>query len=209
MRFADRKDAGRRLAGELVGRISGDELVLAVPKGGVEVGAEMARILGLDFGVIICRKLPFPRNPESGFGAVAEDGSICFTPHARRIPDHLVRSIVEAQKQEIERRIDMLREGDPLPDVAGRRVIITDDGIAMGSTMRAAVMCCRAGGAARIAVTVPVASPAAIAQLESLADGVVVLLAPEGFRAVADAYRNWYDVPDAEAVELLRSMEKR
>lgn len=119
--FRDRTDAGRKLAQALDKYKGADALVLAIPRGGVEVGYQVARHLDADFSIIITRKLPYPDNPESGFGAIAEDGSVFMVEGARyQLPQSSIKKIVEEQKREIKRRIEALRGGRPLPEVEGR-----------------------------------------------------------------------------------------
>jgi putative phosphoribosyl transferase len=202
--FDDREDAGRRLALALDVYEEREPLVLAIPKGGIPVGVEVARHLDAEFSVLITRKLPFPNNPESGFGAVAEDETLYLHEiTAHFLSEEEIQAIAERQRQEIAHRIQLLRHGNPLPPVAGRTVILVDDGIAMGSTMRASVAMCRNQKAAHIVVAAPVASPRTLYDFERVADSVVILETPGGFRAVAEAYRHWHDVTDAEAVAML------
>ncbi|MEJ2722877.1 MAG: phosphoribosyltransferase family protein [bacterium] len=154
--FDDRRDAGQRLGRALIRYRGKNALVLAIPRGGAEVGYYVAEHLGLPLSIVIVRKLPFPGNPEAGFGAVAEDGSTFFVDRARiQIPPPVVDKIVAAQRLEVQRRIDVLRNGKPLPEVTGRTVIVVDDGIAMGSTMRAAIMLCRNRKAKNVVVAAP------------------------------------------------------
>ena len=136
--FDDRKDAGQKL-GEHLSRYRGsDALVLAIPRGGVEVGYYVAEQLELPFSIVVVRKLPFPYNPEAGFGAVAEDGSIYLVDSAHRhIPRRIKEQIIEEQKQEIGRRMKVLRGDKPLPEISGKTVILVDDGIAMARTTMA------------------------------------------------------------------------
>ena len=198
--FEDRREAGRKLAKALDQYKGQGVLVLAIPRGGVQVGYEVAKHLNADFSILVSRKLPYPFEPEAGFGAVAEDGSVFINEGAAYgLPKNEVDRIIEGQKKEIERRIAVLRKGRPLPKVEGRVVILVDDGIAMGSTMRAAVMLCRNRGAKKIVVAVPVAGESA-RELEAIADDMVILEQRVNFRAVADAYRNWYDVSDEEVL---------
>jgi predicted phosphoribosyltransferase len=205
--FEDRSDAGRDLAKQLAPYKDEDPLVLTIPRGGVEVGDQVARALDADFSLLITRKLPFPRNPESGFGAIAEDGStFLYERAAATVPDSVIERIKTRQREEIERRIEVLRRGEPLPQIEGRTVILVDDGIAMGSTMRASIELCKNQGAAKIVVAAPVAGEQVIQDLRRLADDVVVVEVPPYFRAVAQVYRNWYDVPDTEVLEI---MERR
>ncbi len=206
--FTDRSDAGRRLAAKLTHHRGGDAVVLAIPCGGAEVGDQVASTLGLPFDLIIVRKLPMPDNPEAGFGAVAEDGSsVMISGVEEQFGHKTVRRVHAEQCQEIQRRICELRNGRELPPLEGRRVILVDDGVAMGSTMRAAIRCCRNRGAAAVTVAVPVAGPRIIPRLEEEADEVVAVESPRGFRAVAQVYRRWYDVPDAEVVTIMRRRE--
>jgi putative phosphoribosyl transferase len=158
----------------------------------------------------VVRKLPFPDNPEAGFGAIAEDGSTYFVDRAAEmLPSDIIDKIVNEQKCEVTRRVDVLRKGEPLPTIKNRIVILVDDGIAMGSTMRAALLLCRARQAKEIIVASPVAGPAVAAEFEKLADRVVILEKPVVFRAVAQAYKNWHDVTDREVLDLLQTRQKR
>lgn len=202
--FDDRRDAGQQLARRLTHHHDSSAIVLAIPCGGVEIGYQVATTLGVDFDLIVVRKLPMPGNPEAGFGAIAEDGSTVMVPGAEEQfgPD-AVQRVSREQRQEIRRRIRELRNGNPLPDVEGRRVILTDDGVAMGSTMRASIACCRNRGAGAVTVAVPVAGPRVVPALQEEADGVVAVTSPPGFRAVAQVYRRWRDVTDEEVLEIM------
>ncbi len=202
--FRDRKDAGKRLGEALSGYRNQNPLVLAIPRGGVEVGYEVAKALQADFDLLICRKLPYPDNPESGFGAIAEDGTLFINEAAAAyLSEGTILRIIEEQKREIERRIERLRGGRPITPVEGRTVILVDDGIAMGSTMTAALRMCRKRGAKRIVVAAPVAGARTIAYFSQVADDVVVLESPPDFYAVAQVYEKWYDVGDEEVLEIL------
>jgi putative phosphoribosyl transferase len=203
--FKDRKDAGQKLAVVLQTYKEQDPLVFAIPRGGVELGYEISKVLDADFSLLICRKLPFPLNPESGFGAMAEDGSLYINELAAASVSHKeIEQIIAQQSLEIKRRIQTLRGGRPLPSIKGRSVILVDDGIAMGSTMHVAVELCRKEGAKRIIVAVPVAGRQTIEKFSQMADDVVVLESPVNFYAVAQVYENWYDVSDEEVLEFLK-----
>jgi putative phosphoribosyl transferase len=205
--FDDRADAGRKLARALVAYRDKNPLVLAIPRGGVEVGAVVAVSLNADFSLLVSRKLPFPDNPESGFGAVAEDGSLYLHESAGALLDAgVIERIIEEQLQVIARRIEILRNGSPLPALRGRTCILIDDGLAMGSTMRAALMLCKKRAPARIVVAVPVAGTRAKQVTAEQADEVIALETPAHFRAVAQVYRNWRDVSDGEVLEILKSL---
>jgi len=204
--FRDRKDAGEKLAAELRGFKEENPLVLAIPRGGAELGYVVAKALQCDLALIICRKLPFPYDPESGFGAVAEDGSLYIHESAAAyVSADEIEKIVAQQKKEIERRIEMLRGGRGLPPLKGRTVILVDDGIAMGSTMHAAVSLCRKQEAGKIVVAVPVAGARSIDEFAHIADEIVVLESPLHFYAVAQVYEKWRDVSDEEVLALERA----
>lgn len=178
--------------------------MLGIPKGGVEVAYQVSQILAFEFSIIIVRKLPFPDDPEAGFGAIAEDGTVWLMPQVRHMlaQEHINR-ILDEQQAEVLRRIKVLRGGQSLPDLDGRHVILVDDGIAMGSTIQVAALCCRNKGAKRVTVAAPVASPDAHAAIKAMADEVVVLETPPFFQAVAEYYKHWYDVPDQEVVAIM------
>ena len=206
--FEDRKDAGQRLGIALKAYKQSDAVVLAIPRGGVEVGFYVAEFLQLPLSVVVVRKLPFPDNPEAGFGAIAEDGSIYFVERfSRLMHSRIVKKIIEEQKQEVERRKELFRGSKPLPQLADKTALLVDDGIAMGSTTQAAVMLCRNKKAKKIVIAAPVASPSAAKELSKVADEMVILERPAIFFAVADSYRNWYDVSDDEVMRLIQKAE--
>jgi putative phosphoribosyl transferase len=206
--FQDRSDAGKQLARALEGYAGQDVIILAIPRGGVEVGYEIARGLHAPLDIIVARKLPFPDEPEAGFGAIAEDGSVYMAGNAAGFMSRkTVDEIVHMQTEEIERRVKVFREGRPLPDIEGKTVILVDDGIAVGSTMRACIMMCRNLKASKIVVAVPVAGPDTAREIAAIVDDMVVLETPIGFRAVAQVYLNWYDVPDREVLDIMRDYE--
>lgn len=203
--FKNRKDAGEKLAKALEKYRTENPIILAIPRGGVEVGLQVAAKLNADFSLIIARKLPFPDNPEAGFGAIAENGSTFVLENAYYwLSEETIEQIKQEQIAEIERRIKALRGGNPLPELAGRTVILIDDGIAMGSTMRAAIELCKNRKAGKIVVAVPVAGREVAEELQKKVDEFVVIETPAYFRAVAQAYEKWYDVSDEEVLDLLR-----
>jgi putative phosphoribosyl transferase len=208
--FKNREDAGKKLA-KVLEKYKGQRvLVLAIPRGGVEVGYQVAKQLHTDFSILISRKLPYPDNPEAGFGALAEDGSAIILKEASLwVPEEKIQKIILEQSEEIKRRVKVLRKGKPLPEISGRMVILVDDGLAMGSTMRAAVELCRKRIARKIIVAVPVAGRRVASEIDKLVDETVILEVPEYFQAVAQVYLNWYDVSDEEALEILEEWEKR
>ncbi|MFA5039135.1 MAG: phosphoribosyltransferase family protein [Candidatus Omnitrophota bacterium] len=207
--FINRKDAGQKLGIALEKYKGLGALVLAIPRGGVEVGYYAARHLEAELSVIVSRKLPYPDNPEAGFGAIAEDGSVFLFDEARQwLSEDEIKKIMAFQKKEAERRVRVFREGEPLPDLKGRTVILVDDGIAMGSTMRASIKLCRNKEVSRLIVASPVASPDVAVEMRALADDAVILETPAFFQAVAQVYEHWYDVPEEEVKTFLRKSEK-
>lgn len=204
--FKDRKDAGEKLAAVLMRYKEKDVMIFAIPRGGVEVGYEVARALKASFSVLIVRKLPFPDDPEAGFGAIAEYGStILLEGAASWLSEDTIERIKKEQASEIKRRVAVLRSGQPLPDIGKKIVILVDDGLAMGSTMLAAIAYCRNKKAAQIIVAVPIAGKEAARLVDEAADMVIVLEKPAYFHAVAQGYENWYDVPDEEAANILKT----
>ena len=208
--FEDRKDAGRKLAAALEQYKNSDVLVLAIPKGGVEIGYQVASHLDADFSLLISRKLPYPDNTESGFGAIAEDESIFINQNAALgIHPKIINEIIEYQKKEVKRRIKVLRNNRPLPDLRQRTVILVDDGIAMGSTMRAAIKLCRAAKAKKIIVAAPVAGESIADEIYKIVEEIVILEIPEFFYAVAQVYIDWHDVSDQEVLKIMEDWRKR
>jgi len=208
--FRDRKDAGLKLAEALKPYRKHDPLVLAIPRGGVEIGFHVALALDAPFAILVARKLPLPGDPEAGFGAVAEDGStFLIEPLAATLGSAVVDETIRRQREEIRRRIEVLRAGEPLPSLRDRAVIVLDDGIAMGSTIRAAIALCRNQKAQRIIAAAPVASPTTTEDLKRIADEVVILEKPRFFRAVAQVYEHWHDVSDEEVLRIMDEYRRR
>jgi len=207
--FADRKDAGLKLAAALKKMSIKDPIVLAVPRGGVEVGCCVASQLDADFSLVVTRKLPLPYNPEAGFGAMAEDGSLYIYKDAQNWLDKkTINNVIDNQKKEIQRRIQVLRDNKPFPNIEKRNVILVDDGIAMGSTIRASITMCQNKEAGRIIVAAPVSGPGMEESLQNECNDVVILEQPLGFRAVAQVYQNWYDVSDSEVKQFIEKWER-
>ena len=208
--FEDRKDAGKKLASALMKYKDKDVLVLAIPRGGVEVAYEVAKTLSAKLDIVVSKKLPLPENPEAGFGAIAEDGSIFINEIATRyLNPETIDQIKAEQVHEIRRRINVLRSGKPLTSINNKTIILVDDGIAMGSTMRAAIMLCKNKGAKKIIVASPVAGPETVREISRLVDEMVILEKPIFFQAVAQVYVNWYDVSDSEVVQIMNIWRKR
>jgi putative phosphoribosyl transferase len=205
--FEDRKEAGQKLAVALASYRNDKPIVLAIPRGGVEVGLYVAVFLHAPLSIIMVRKLPFPYNPESGFGAIAEDSTVFLLEDASiTVPPDTIKKIIKEQKDELKRRIKVLRNDRPLPEIKDRIVILVDDGIAMGSTMRAVIILCRNKGAKRVVVAAPVTAPLTATEFTRIADDVVILEIPANFHAVAQVYRNWYDVTDEEVIGIMKKI---
>lgn len=206
--FRDRRDAGRRLAA-LLDRYRGTPrlLVLALPRGGVPVGAEVARALGAPLDVLLVRKIGIPGHEETAMGAVARGASPLVNwrlVQDLRIPVAEVRRVAQGERRELERRAAAyLPPGRPAPDVSGRTVVLVDDGLATGATVIAAVESVRASGAARIVVAVPVASAQAVAAIRPLVDDIVCVVATPRLDGVGSWYRDFSQVTDAEVRSLL------
>ena len=200
--FADRIDAGERLALALQGRLSPGALVLGVPRGGVVVAAEIARALGFELDVVIVRKIGAPGHPEYAIGAIDAEGRV-LGADPDRVDAAYVKRAAEEGRAEIARRLRAYRGIRPGARVAGREVVIVDDGIATGFTLLAAIESVRHSGAARVVVAAPVAAPGAMDRLRGQADDIVVLAEPEGFYAVGQFYRDFDQTTDAEVVALL------
>ena len=161
------------------------------------MGLQVAKKLNADFSLIIARKLPFPDNPEAGFGAIAENGSTFTLENAYYwLSGENIEKMKQQQIAEIERCVKILRGEHPLPEIKGRTVILIDEGIAMGSTIRAAIELCKKRGARKIVVAVPVIRTEVAEEIEKKVDELLVLEIPRYFRAVAETYEKWYDVSD-------------
>ncbi|HEX3415468.1 MAG TPA: phosphoribosyltransferase [Stellaceae bacterium] len=206
-RFRNRTDAGRQLAEKLASYANRpDVLVLALPRGGVPVGGEVARALGAPLDVFLVRKLGVPGYEELAMGAVATGEVRVLNDEIVRglgISEHEIDAIVAREMQELARR-ERLYRGDRLPpDVADRTVILVDDGLATGATMRAAIQALRQQKPARIVVAVPTASPDTCEALKVEADDVICAMTPEPFFAVGHWYEDFTQTTDDEVRELL------
>lgn len=205
--WADRVEAGYDLARELARRGYGgrdDVVVLGIPRGGVEVAAEVARVLAAPLDVVVVRKIGMPTNPEFAAGAVDLDGRVLANPEAGASPEYL-RTGGATQRVEAQRRAEAYRAGRPEPELAKRTAIVVDDGIATGLTAQAAVSYLRRQGATSVVLAVPVMAPQAAHDLGPLVDELVALEIPRGFYAVGAYYASFPQLSDAEVQELLRA----
>jgi putative phosphoribosyl transferase len=205
--FADRREGGRML-GQML-EASGpwrDPLVLGLPRGGVPVAAEVARALGAELDVVVVRKLGAPRQPELAIGAIAWGGervvNEAVVGHLGITPD-MLEEITTRERIELERRERMYRGERPLPTIGGRDVVIVDDGIATGASMRAAIVVVAGQRPARLVVAAPIGPEDACRDVGPEVDLVALVVAPEGFGAVGEGYRDFSQVRDDEVREIL------
>jgi predicted phosphoribosyltransferase len=206
-RFLDRREAGQRLAQELGAyRDRTDVLVLALPRGGVPVAAQVASILKVPMDVFVVRKLGLPGQPELAMGAIASGGVRVLNSEvvgALGISEEVIDAVTAEEQKELERRERAYRDDRPPPEVEGKTVIIVDDGIATGSTMIAAVSALRQLNAARVVVAVPTVALSSYYQIRRVADDVAAVIMPEQFYGVGQWYEDFSQTTDAEVRQLL------
>lgn len=206
--ISDRATAGRALAGVLETRgSSAGTLVLALPRGGVPVACEIARTLGAELDLITVRKLGAPVQPELAMGAIASGGIRVMNRNvveALAIGEDAIEAVARREQDELQRRERAYRGDRPLPEIAGADVILVDDGVATGATMRAAIAALRQQDPARVTVAVPVAPPETVRTLQREADEVVCLATPERFVAIGNWYREFPQLDDETVRRLLR-----
>jgi putative phosphoribosyl transferase len=206
-RFHDRREAGKRLAEAVVPLGLEDPVVLALPRGGVPVGFEVAKALGAPLDILLVRKIGAPRHEEYGIGALVDGASpqIVIDEQAARMvgaDEAYIQREIERQLAEIERRRAIYRTGQPVP-LAGKTLIVVDDGIATGGTVKAALQALAKVGAKRIVLAVPVAPADSLRGLQELCDEVVCLMSPQPFYAVGAHYEDFDQTGDDEVIELL------
>jgi len=204
--FGDRVDAGRRLAGRLEHMHGGPVVVLGLPRGGVPVAAEVARALGFPLDVIVVRKLGVPFQPELGMGAVGEDGARVINPRivaAAKVTAAELAAVEERERAEVTRRALLYRGGRPRVPLDGKVAVIVDDGIATGSTARAACRIARALGAARVVLATPVAPPGWQDRIGRDADEMIAVVTPTPFYAIGQFYADFSQTSDEQVVACL------
>lgn len=211
IQFKDRSDAGKQLALHLTQfKNKPNVIVLALPRGGVVVAYEVAQALGLPLDVIITRKIGVPMQLELAAGALTEQGIPVWNEDVKRMLGLTLMDlapIIDEEKKEIVRRIFMYRGDEKILDLTGKTVILVDDGIATGATMRAAIASARASGAAKVDVAVPLSSPDALVTIAREADETWCLNAPELFPAIGLFYQDFSQVSDEEVITLLHKKE--
>lgn len=207
MIYRDRIEAGKRLAAELTEYANrADVLVLALPRGGVPVAFEVAEVLHAPLDIFLVRKLGVPGHEELAMGAIATNGVRVINEDVVRylnIPDEVIETVAIDEQRELERRERAYRDGRAAPDVQGRTVILVDDGLATGSTMRAAAVALRQQQPARIVVAVPVASSQTCDEFRAEVDHIVCAVTPKPFRGVGQWYEDFSQTTDEEVHDLL------
>ncbi len=207
MIFKDRRDAGRQLAEKLLRyRNMADLVVLGLPRGGVTVAYEIARALNCPLDILIVRKIGFPGNPELAAGAVSETGTVVLNEEivaGYGVKRTYLDQETARQKEEIARRIKLYRGGKGIQHLAGKTVILVDDGVATGATAKAAISTLKRDQLARLVVAMPVASQEAERQIAPTADEWICLQTPPGFMAVGNYYYDFTQVEDEDVVTML------
>jgi putative phosphoribosyl transferase len=206
--FRDRKDAGERLAAQLLHLKDKSPVVLALPRGGVAIGAEIARLLGAPLDIVLVRKIGVPWQPELALGAVADGGTPEIFIDERMaeslaVPGDYVRAETARQLAELERRRQIYCAGRPPVEIAGRTAIVVDDGIATGATMRVALRAVRRRGPSHLVLAAPVAAAETLAILAGEADETVCVATPEGLGAIGYYYDDFHQMSDDEVTALL------
>lgn len=206
--FRNREEAGKRLAEALRAyKNAPNAIVLALPRGGVVVGYEVARALGLPLDIVVPRKIGAPGNPEYAIGAITETGNAIMNEReVRQVDQEWLARTMEEEKQEAQRRLTTYRKGPP-PNVAAKTVIVVDDGIATGYTMRAAVASVKARKPAKVIVAVPHGAADSIEQIRREVNEVVVLNIPPMYWAVGAQYEEFPQTSDEEVIELLKNVK--
>jgi predicted phosphoribosyltransferase len=202
--FRNRKDAGTRLGDFLESRYQAlNPLVIGIPRGGVEVAYYVAQKLRAELSLIVSKKLPYPGQPEYGFGAVSEEDCVYVSEErSERLSPSTIAQLIEEQQKEVKARVLKYRSGQALPNMKDRTVIVVDDGIATGVTLVPVVELCRKKGAAKVIIAAPVSGLNYDKHLEE-ADAIEVLVQPRSFYAVGQVYEEFGDFEDQQLVELL------
>lgn len=205
--YKNRRDAGRKLAEALSShRDAPDTIILALPRGGVPVADEVAQALNLPLDIWLVRKLGVPGNEELAMGAIAVGDVVHMNDdvvRTMRLDEQTIARVIADEQAELTRRNDTYRAGQPAPDVAGKTVIVVDDGLATGATMQAALQSLRKAGAARLVAAIPVGADYSCRNLEGTADEVVCPLMPAMFYGVGQFYEDFGQTSDAEVVRIL------
>ncbi len=210
--FQDRKEAGRKLTDKLAKYTDEKEIiVLALPRGGVAIGAEIAKKIGASLDVIITRKIHFPGEPEFAIGAIAENGKVALDDQIVKrynIAQSYLDEEICRQKAEIERRLIAYRGGEKLTFIKDKTVILVDDGVATGFTIIAAINALKDEGVKKLIVAVPVSPQDTFLKLKGLVDEIICLETPEDFLAIGDFYYDFDQLTDEEVMQLIQNDKK-
>jgi putative phosphoribosyl transferase len=210
--FADRRDAGVQLISRLKEyKDQQGVIVLALPRGGVATGYEIARSLNMPLDIVIVRKIGFPGQPELGIGAVSETGTVVLNTSiisTYGVPKEYIEREVSRQKEEISRRVKLYRKGKRLPSLEGRTVILVDDGVATGATMKSAITTLKEENLKKLIVALPVAPPGVVKELEQMVDLFICIETPFDFMAVGSYYHDFTQVSDEEVINFLERSAK-
>jgi len=205
--FKDRQDAGVRLAGMIYGRVSSEAIILAIPSGGVPVAKVISAALHLEMDLLVVRKLKIPGNTEAGFGATNLDGDLVLNTHLVRslgLGNDEIKAELERTSATLKHRESLFRGGKPFPDLTGRTIVLVDDGLASGFTMRAAIRYAARRAPAGVIVAVPTGSYDAVARISKEVEMVICPNIREYYPfAVASAYTRWHDLSDSEVIALV------
>ncbi len=209
--FTDRRHAGKFLAEMLLFYKDSDALVMGIPAGGVPVAAEIARGLGLPLDVAVVSKITLPWTTEAGYGAVAFDGTVKLNEELVEqvgLGRQTVQEGIQNTKQKVENRNRLFRGDRPMPRLSDRKIILVDDGLASGFTMRVAVAAIQDAGASKVVVAVPTGPIRSVERISPQVDRLYCANIRTGVRfAVAEAYENWYDVSESEVTDLLKEFQ--
>lgn len=200
--YKNRKDAAKQLAAALRHYRNSAAIVLGIPRGGAEIGYHLAKELNLTFSILIAKKIDHPDTPEHGIGAVCEEGTVYLDDEHRGLANKLEPEILKI-RSEILRRVLLYRDGNPLPDINGRIVILADDGIASGVTLASALLLCIRHGASHVVIAVPVASQNFAKDIGE-ADEIIILQQPLEFISVNDAYEDFQRLNDEQVLALIK-----
>jgi len=210
--FADRRNAGVQLISRLKEyKDQQGGIVLSLPRGGVATGYEIARSLNIPLDIVIVRKIGFPGQPELAIGAVSETGTVVLNTSiisTYGVPKEYIEREVSRQKEEISRRVKLYRKGKRLPSLEGRTVILVDDGVATGATMKSAITTLKEENLKKLIVALPVAPPGVVKELEQMVDLFICIETPFDFMAVGSYYHDFTQVSDEEVINLLERSAK-
>jgi predicted phosphoribosyltransferase len=204
--FTSRQDAGRQLALKLTEYKEKSVVVLGIPNGGMHLAVEIAKAIGAALDVVVVRKLPLPLHPESGFGAVADDGTYILNDtlvQRENVTPEQINEQVAVVTTQVRKRSMLYRKDRPLLMVRGKTVLIVDDGLASGYTMLAAIESVKRRRASEVVVAIPVASTVALEKVQQAARVIFLAESSASHFTVADYYRHWHDVPDADVLKIL------